>query len=101
MSPLPRTRLLAYGGLGLPLAFAALPLYVHLAPFYSGVISLSLLGAILLALRFLDAAIDPLIGALFDRFPIRARWLRSPCLCSGWAGSAFLPCPKPGPWCPG
>ena len=25
MSPLPRTRLLAYGGLGLPLAFAALP----------------------------------------------------------------------------
>ena len=48
MSPLPLTRLLAYGGLGLPLAFAALPLYVHLAPFYSGVISLSLLGAILL-----------------------------------------------------
>jgi len=27
-------RILAYGGLGLPLAFAALPLYVHLAPFY-------------------------------------------------------------------
>ena len=93
MSPLPRTRLLAYGGLGLPLAFAALPLYVHLAPFYSGVISLSLLGAILLALRFLDAAIDPLIGALFDRFP-HPRTLVAialPLLGLGWVGVFTLP----------
>ncbi|MDP1757059.1 MAG: MFS transporter, partial [Pseudohongiella sp.] len=93
MSPLPRTRLLAYGGLGLPLAFAALPLYVHLAPFYSGVISLSLLGAILLALRFLDAAIDPLIGALFDRFPHPRTLvaLSLPVLGLGWIGVFTLP----------
>lgn len=93
MSLLPCTRLLAYGGLGLPLAFAALPLYVHLAPFYSGVISLSLLGAILLALRFLDAAIDPLIGALFDRFPHPRTLvaLSLPVLGLGWIGVFTLP----------
>lgn len=93
MTPLPRLRLLAYGGLGLPLAFAALPLYIHLAPFYSSVISLSLLGAILLALRFFDAAIDPLIGALFDRFP-HPRSLVAislPLLGLGWMGVFTLP----------
>ena len=101
MSPLPRTRLLAYGGLGLPLAFAALPLYVHLAPFYSGVISLSVLGAILLALRFLDAAIDPLIGALFDRFPHPRTLvaLSLPVLGLGWIGVFTLPASLPVvPW---
>lgn len=101
MNPLPRTRLLAYGGLGLPLAFAALPLYVHLAPFYSSVISLSLLGAILLALRFLDAAIDPLIGALFDRFPYPRRLviLSLPFLGLGWIGIFTLPTNLPVvPW---
>lgn len=93
MTALPRSRLIAYGGLGLPLAFAALPLYVHLAPFYSGVISLSLLGGILLALRFLDAAIDPLIGALFDRFPHPRSLvaLSLPMLGLGWIGVFTLP----------
>ena len=101
MSPLPRARLLAYGGLGLPLAFAALPLYVHLAPFYSSVISLTLLGAILLALRFLDAAIDPLIGALFDRFPYPRSLviLSLPFLGLGWIGVFTLPTNLPVvPW---
>ena len=101
MNPLPRTRLLAYGGLGLPLAFAALPLYVHLAPFYSGVISLSVLGAILLALRFLDAVIDPLIGALFDRFPHPRTLvaLSLPVLGLGWIGIFTLPSSLPVvPW---
>jgi len=101
MTPLPRTRLLAYGGLGLPLAFAALPLYVHLAPFYSSVISLSLLGVILLALRFLDAAIDPLIGALFDRFPYPRSLviLSLPFLGLGWIGVFTLPTNLPVvPW---
>jgi len=101
MTPLPRARLLAYGGLGLPLAFAALPLYVHLAPFYSGVISLTMLGAILLALRFLDAAIDPLIGALFDRFPHPRRLVAFslPLLGLGWMGVFTLPSTLPVvPW---
>ncbi len=69
MSPLTYRQLFAYGGLGLPLAFAALPLYVHLAPFYGQAMGLGLLGLILLGLRFVDALIDPLIGALFDRYP--------------------------------
>ena len=101
MSPLPHARLLAYGGLGLPLAFAALPLYVHLAPFYSGVISLSVLGVILLALRFLDAVIDPLIGALFDRFPHPRTLvaLSLPVLGLGWIGVFTLPASLPVvPW---
>ncbi len=101
MTSLPRARLLAYGGLGLPLAFAALPLYVHLAPFYSSVISLSLLGAILLALRFLDAAIDPLIGALFDRFPYPRSLiiLSLPFLGLGWIGVFTRPTNLPVvPW---
>ena len=34
MSALPWYRLSAYGILGFPLAFAALPLYVHLPHFY-------------------------------------------------------------------
>jgi Na+/melibiose symporter-like transporter len=81
-------RVLAYGGLGLPLAFAALPLYVHLAPFYAGAVSLALLGGILLALRFVDAAIDPLLGALLDRFPHPRAWvaLSLPLLGAGWVG---------------
>ena len=81
-------RALAYGGLGLPLAFAALPLYVHLAPFYAGTVSLTLLGGILLALRFLDAAVDPLIGAVLDRFPHPRTLvaLSLPLVGAGWVG---------------
>lgn len=83
---LPRS--LAYGALGLPLAFAALPLYVHLAPFYAGTISLALLGAILLALRFVDAIVDPLIGAVLDRFPHPRTLvaLSLPLVGAGWVG---------------
>jgi len=51
-------------------------------------VSLTLLGAILLALRFLDAAIDPLIGAALDRFP-HPRILIAlslPLVGAGWVG---------------
>lgn len=70
---LPAGRVLAYGLLGLPLAFAALPVYVHVPRFYadgSG-LSLALLGAILLGARLLDAGIDPWLGWLADRLPRR------------------------------
>jgi Na+/melibiose symporter-like transporter len=62
-------RVLAYGLLGLPLAFAALPVYVHVPRYYAETtgISLALLGGILLAARLLDAGIDPLLGWLADR----------------------------------
>lgn len=60
---------LAYGALGLPLAFLALPLYVSLPQHYAqnhGV-PLALLGLVLLLTRSADALLDPLIGQGVDR----------------------------------
>ena len=67
-------RLLAYGFLGLPLAFAALPIYVHVPRYYadSAGVPLALLGALLLGARLFDAAIDPWLGWLADRLPRRS-----------------------------
>lgn len=63
------SRILAYGLLGLPLAFAALPIYVHVPRFYAETagMELALLGFILLGARLLDAGIDPWLGWLADR----------------------------------
>jgi Na+/melibiose symporter-like transporter len=62
-------RVLAYGLLGLPLAFAALPVYVHVPRFYAETtgLPLALLGVVLLGARLLDAGIDPWLGWLADR----------------------------------
>jgi Na+/melibiose symporter-like transporter len=59
---------LAYGGLGLPLAFVALPLYVILPNHYASTfgIPLATLGALLLGARLLDAVADPWIGRRVD-----------------------------------
>ena len=59
---------LAYGLLGLPLAFVALPLYVLLPNHYARTFGMPLatLGAVLLAARLLDAISDPLLGRLSD-----------------------------------
>ena len=67
------TPVFAYGMLGLPLAFAALPMYVHIPRYYAEVagIPLALLGLILLGARFIDAGIDPWLGWLADRWPRR------------------------------
>lgn len=64
-------RILSYGLLGLPLAFAALPIYVHVPRFYAETagMELALLGFILLATRLADAGIDPWLGWLADRVP--------------------------------
>jgi GPH family glycoside/pentoside/hexuronide:cation symporter len=61
--------LLAYGALGVPLAFAGLPVYVHVPKFYAEAIGmdLAMLGSVLLLIRLLDAFIDPLIGLMSDR----------------------------------
>lgn len=63
---------LRYGLLGLPLAFVALPLYVSLPAHYAREhgVPLAQLGALLLFARFVDAALDPLIGRWADG------WLR-------------------------
>ena len=62
-------RVFAYGLLGLPLAFAALPIYVHVPRYYADAagMELALLGAILFGARLLDAGIDPWLGWLADR----------------------------------
>lgn len=62
-------RVFAYGLLGLPLAFAALPIYVHVPRYYADAagMELALLGVILLGARLLDAGIDPWLGWLADR----------------------------------
>lgn len=67
----------AYGLLGLPLAFVALPLYVVLPHYYATELALPLasVGALLLLVRLLDAAAEPLLGRLSDRLyqgPLRA-----------------------------
>lgn len=64
---------LAYGALGLPLAFAALPVYVHVPRYYAQTagMELALLGAVLLGARLLDAFVDPWLGWLSDRLPRR------------------------------
>ena len=70
---------LAYGVLGLPLAFAALPIYVHVPRYYAETIGLelALLGGILLGARLFDALIDPWLGWLADRLPRRRMLLIS------------------------
>ena len=65
---MPYGTVLAYGALGLPLAFAALPLYVHVPRYYAEVTGMELarLGAILLgeppAVLCGDGALVHLVG---------------------------------------
>lgn len=70
---MPNGTVWAYGALGLPLAFAALPIYVHVPRYYVDTtgMDLALLGTILLGARLLDALIDPWLGWLADRWPRR------------------------------
>ena len=78
-----------YGLLGLPLAFAALPLYVVLPNHYAVTygVPLAALGGLLLAVRVADAVIDPWLGRLSDRL-----FSRSPrsVLLAGSAAAALL-----------
>ncbi|WP_051603094.1 MFS transporter [Simplicispira psychrophila] len=81
MAPLPWRAGLRYGLLGLPLAFAALPLYVVLPHYYADQLGLSLatVGALLMAVRLLDAVVEPLLGRLsdwlYDRATRAVLWL--------------------------
>ncbi len=62
-------RLIAYSLASIPLAMAALPIYVNVPKFYSDVIGVSLaaIGGLLLAARIFDAVQDPLLGYWSDR----------------------------------
>lgn len=69
---LSKRALAAYAAAALPLAAAALPVYVHAPKFYSGLgLDLALIGILLLVVRVLDAVSDPLLGLLADRVPQR------------------------------
>jgi Na+/melibiose symporter-like transporter len=72
---MPTRQMLAYGALGFPLAFAALPLYVHVPRLYAESVGLplALVGVVLLLTRFADALIDPLLGQWSDRLGNRRR----------------------------
>jgi len=77
---LSRRGLFAYAAFALPLAMAALPVYVHVPKFYGDALGMPLatVGAILLACRLLDAFQDPLLGYLSDRaqaYPLGRRLL--------------------------
>jgi GPH family glycoside/pentoside/hexuronide:cation symporter len=65
----PRQACAAYGLLGLPLAFVALPVYVHLPNLYAQQygVTLAALGAVLLFSRSIDAVVDPWLGRWGDR----------------------------------
>jgi len=65
---------LRYGLLGLPLAFVALPLYVHLPHVYASQFGtpLATLGLVLLLARVFDAVTDPWLGRLGDRLSARS-----------------------------
>lgn len=72
MAHLDKPALAAYAAAALPLAAAALPVYVHAPKFYSGLgLDLALIGTLLLAVRVLDAFSDPLLGIIADRVPAR------------------------------
>lgn len=75
LAPLRLRAVAAYGLLGMPLAMAALPLYVHLPKFYGDHLGVSLtaLGVVLLLLRLGDGLLDPLLGAWSDRASSRKR----------------------------
>ncbi|HEY5310732.1 MAG TPA: MFS transporter, partial [Casimicrobiaceae bacterium] len=87
--------LFAYGLLGMPLAMAALPLYVYLPKFYGDHLGIPLatLGIVLLLLRLTDGVLDPLLGAWSDR-TISRKWLIAltvPMLAIGMVGLFAVP----------
>jgi Na+/melibiose symporter-like transporter len=69
--------MLAYGFLALPLAFAGLPLYIHIPDFYTREMGLGIAsaGLILMVLRCLDALQDPLIGYISDKSAALQRFI--------------------------
>lgn len=88
---LPWYRLAGYGALGIPLAMAELPVYVHLPKYYSDAwgLNLAVLGLVLLLVRVLDAVQDPLLGLWSDHHVARGGqrsffvWLGVPLMVIG------------------
>lgn len=102
---------LTYGALGLPLAFAALPLYVQLPAHYAERFGmpLAVLGVLLLLVRAADALVDPWLGRWIDgRFALglaavhRVLLMAAALLGLGVLAVYLPPVREPGPlllWC--
>lgn len=65
----PRWRYLAYGLLGMPLAMAALPVYLQVPAYYTTHLGLAIAstGWILFLTRLVDTVQDPWLGRIIDR----------------------------------
>lgn len=82
---------MAYGGLAVPLAFVSLPLYVHLPYHYASALGMPLatLGAVMLAVRLLDAFIDPALGRAADALFMQGRAWQAAALGSAVLAAGF------------
>lgn len=72
-SKLSLPRVLAFAGIGVPLAAIGLPMGVFLAPLYAEELGLgtAAVGLVMMMLRFWDIATDPVMGWLVDCRPTR------------------------------
>lgn len=70
---LPLPRVLAFAGVGMPLAAIGLPMAVFVAPMYAEDLGLgtATVGLILMLLRFWDLGTDPVMGWLVDSKPTK------------------------------
>lgn len=101
-APLPKTELLRYSFIAFPLAFAGLPLYVHAPDFYVREVGLDLtvLGVLLLLIRFIDAIQDPFIGYISDKYAAKRHMILFAGVCAlaiGFLGLFVYPSGLVGP----
>lgn len=83
--------LIFYGLLGLPLAMAALPVYVQIPNYYTAQLGLPLAstGLVLFFARMFDTVQDPFIGQIIDKFGCSNRiwvFVSAALLCLTFAG---------------
>lgn len=103
-APLRFITVLALGQFAFPLAVAYLPLNLYLTRFYAGdlKIDIAAVGAVIVIARLFDFIVDPIVGALADRFGHawgrRRTWtlLAVPILMAGVAAT-FMPPQGAGP----
>ncbi|QOT78728.1 MFS transporter [Cupriavidus basilensis] len=74
-APAPASAMAAYGLLGMPLAMAALPVYVQVPAYYASELGLALsaTGTVLFAARLLDTVQDPFLGRWIDHLAQRGK----------------------------
>ena len=88
--------LIRYGFFALPLAFAGLPLYMHMPDLYAREFGLNLavLGTVLLVIRLIDAVQDPVLGYMSDQYAhhrTTIMYIGTATLALGLAGLCFGP----------